>query len=155
MKGFSEVTIQNRPFVVEYKGEHYVVRNANTGRTTRMAKAAIVKKFHLHRDALDRYVAGGFKKPHCNANEDVVLVKRSKNDVESVSFFVTSAVVIACGVALILAVVLGYIDRNSVRPYVAPMAYAAFTVMFLSVEIVEYLPESAMDFVLGIEREEA
>ena len=49
MKGFSEVTIQNRPFVVEYKGEHYVVRNANTGRTTRMAKAAIVKKFHPHR----------------------------------------------------------------------------------------------------------
>lgn len=154
MKGFSEVTIQNRPFVVEYKGEHYVVRNANTGRTTRMAKAAIIKKFHLHADALDRYVAGGFKKPHCNANEDIILVKRSKNDVESVSFFVTSAVVIACGVALILGVVLGYIDRQALRPYVIPMIYAAFAAMFSSIEVVEYLPESVMDFVLGIEREE-
>lgn len=118
MKGFSEVTIQNRPFVVEYKGEHYVVRNANTGRVTRMAKADIIKKFHLHHDALDRHIAGGFKKPHCNANEDIILVKRSKNDVESISFFVTSAVVIACGVALILAVVLGYVDRQTLRPYV-------------------------------------
>lgn len=72
MKGFSEVTIQNRPCVIEYKGEHYVVRYLS-GRTVRMAKAAIIKKFHLHHDALDRYVAGGFKKPHCNANEDVVL----------------------------------------------------------------------------------
>lgn len=155
MKGFSEVTIQNRPFVVEYKGEHYVVRNANTGRVTRMAKADIIKKFHLHHDALDRHIAGGFKKPHCNANEDIILVKRSKNDVESISFFVTSAVVIACGVALILAVVLGYVDRQTLRPYVVPMIYMAFTAMFMSVEIVEYLPESAMDFVLGIEREEA
>lgn len=154
MKGFNEVTICNRPYVVEYKGEHYVVRH-RSGRVTRVAKADIIKKFHLHADALDRYVAGGFKKPHCNANEDIILVKRSKNDVESVSFFVTSAVVIACGVALTLAVVLGYVDRQTLRPYVAPMIYAAFTAMFLSVEIVEYLPESAMDFVLGIEREEA
>lgn len=153
MKGFGEVTIQNRPCVIEYKGEHYVVRYLS-GRTIRMAKAEIIRKFHLHHDALDRYVAGGFKKPHCNANEDIILVKRSKNDVESVSFFVTSAVVIACGVALILAVVLGYVDRQTLRPYVAPMIYMAFTAMFMSVEIVEYLPESAMDFVLGIEREE-
>lgn len=152
MKGFSEVTIQNRPFVVEYKGEHYVVRNANTGRVTRMAKADIIKKFHLHHDALDRHIAGGFKKPHCNANEDIILVKRSKNDVESISFFVTSAVVIACGVALILAVVLGYVDRQTLRPYIIQMISGAFTAMFLSVEIIEYLADE-FDFVLGIERE--
>lgn len=155
MKGYAEVSIQNRGIYVAYKGEHYVVRNANTGRTTRMAKDEIIRKFHLHHDALGRHIAGGFKKPHCNANEDIILVKRSKNDVESISFFVTSAVVIACGVALILAVVLGYVDRQTLRPYVAPMIYMAFTAMFMSVEIVEYLPEPAMDFVLGIEREEA
>lgn len=154
MKGFNYVTVQNRPCVIVYRGEHYAIRYLS-GRTVRMAKAEIIRKFHLHHDALDRYVAVGFKKPHCNANEDVVLVKRSKNDVESVSFFVTSAVVIACGVAVILGVVLGYVDAHTLRPYVVPMACAAFTVMFLSVEIVEYLPESAMDFVLGIEREEA
>lgn len=153
MKGFTEVSIQNRPYVVVYRGEHYAIRH-RSGRTTRMAKAAIIKKFHLHHDALDRYVAGGFKKPHCNADEDVVLVKRSKNDVESVSFFVTSAVVIACGVALILAVVLGYVDRQTLRPYVVPMMCAAFTAMFMSVEAVEYLADE-FDFVLGIEREEA
>lgn len=152
MKGFTEVSIQNRPYVVVYRGEHYAIRH-RSGRTTRMAKAAIIKKFHLHHDALDRYVAGGFKKPHCNADEDIVCIKRSKNDVESVSFFITSAVVIVCGVALILALVLGYIDRNSVRPYVAPMMYAAFTAMFMSVEVVEYLADE-FDFVLGIEREE-
>lgn len=152
MKGFSEVTIQNRPCVIEYKGEHYVVRYLS-GRTIRMAKAEIIRKFHLHHDALDRYVGGGFKKPHCNADEDIVCIKRSKNYVESVSFFITSAVVIVCGVALILALILGYIDRNSVRPYVAPMMYAAFTAMFMSVEVVEYLADE-FDFVLGIEREE-
>lgn len=154
MKGFSEVTIQNRPCSIVYRGEHYVIHWLS-GRTMRMSKERIIKKFHLHANALDRYIGGRFKKPHCNANEDIILVKRSKNDVESVSFFVTSAVVIACGVALTLAVVLGYVDRQTLRPYVAPMIYAAFTAMFLSVEIVEYLPESAMDFVLGIEREEA
>lgn len=60
MKGFTEVTIQNCPFVIEYKGEHYVVRH-RSGRTVRMAKADIIKKFHLHHDALDRYIGGGFK----------------------------------------------------------------------------------------------
>jgi hypothetical protein len=151
MKGFGEVTIQNRPCVIEYKGEHYVVRYLS-GRTVRMAKAAIIKKFHLHHDALDRYVAGGFKKPHCNANEDVVLVKRSKNDVENVSFFITSAIVMTCGAALILAVVLGYVDKQALRPYIIQMISGAFTAMFLSVEIVEYLADE-FDFVLGIERE--
>lgn len=152
MKGYSEVSIQNRGIYVAYKGEHYVVRNANTGRTTRMAKADIIKRFHLHADALDRYVGAGFKKPHCNANEDIVCIKRSKNDVESVSFFITSAVVMTCGVALILAVVLGYVDKQALRPYVVPMISGAFTAMFLSVEIVEYLADE-FDFVLGIERE--
>lgn len=152
MKGFSEVTIQNRPCVIGYKGEHYVVRYFS-GRTVRMSKERIIKKFHLHADALDRYIGGGFKKPHCNANEDIICVKRSKNYVESISFFITSAVVIACGVALILAVILGYVDRQVLRPYVVPMMCAAFTAMFMSVEIVEYLADE-FDFVLGIEREE-
>lgn len=152
MKGFNYVTVQNRPCVIEYKGEHYVVRHRSS-RTVRMAKADIIKKFHLHHDALDRYIGGGFKKPHCNADEDIVRVKRSKNDVESVSFFITSAVVIACGVALILAVILGYVDRQALRPYVVPMMYAGFTAMFVSVEAVEYLADE-FDFVLGIEREE-
>lgn len=151
MKGFSEVTIQNRPCVIEYKGEHYVVRYLS-GRTVRMAKAAIIKKFHLHHDALDRYVAGGFKKPHCNADEDIVCIKRSKNYVENVSFFITSAIVMTCGAALILAVVLGYVDKQALRPYIIQMISGAFTAMFLSVEIVEYLADE-FDFVLGIERE--
>lgn len=154
MKGYEQISIQNRGVYVVYKGEHYAIRNANTGHTVRMAKADIVKKFHLHADALDRYVGAGFKKRHCNANEDIVLVKRSKNDVESISFFITSAVAIVCGVALILGVVLGYIDAHSLRPYVVPMACAAFTAMFLSVEVVEYIADE-FDFVLGIKREEA
>lgn len=152
MKGYEQISIQNRGVYVVYKGEHYAIRNANTGHTVRMAKADIVKKFHLHADALDRYVGAGFKKRHCNANEDVVLVKRSKNDVESVSFFITSAVVMTCGVALIIAVVLGYVDKQALRPYIIQMIYGAFTAMFLSVEIVEYLADE-FDFVLGIERE--
>lgn len=151
MKGFSEVTIQNRPFVVEYKGEHYAIRH-RSGRTVRMAKAEIIRKFHLHYDTLDRYVGAGFKRPHCNADEDIILIKRSKNDVESISFTITSAVVMTCGVALILAVVLGYVDKQALRPYIIQMIYGAFTAMFLSVEIVEYLADE-FDFVLGIERE--
>lgn len=107
MKGFNEVTICNRPYSIVYKGEHYAIRH-RSGRVTRVAKADIIKKFHLHHDALDRYIGGGFKKRRCNANEDIVLIKRSKNDVESISFTITSAVVMTCGVALILALVLGY-----------------------------------------------
>lgn len=152
MKGFTEVTVQNRPCVIVYRGEHYAVRWLS-GRTVRMAKECIIKKFHLYHDALDRYIAGGFKKRHCNANEDVVLVKRYKNDVESAAFIVTSAVVIVCGIALILAVTLGYIDRQTLRPYIIPMISMAFAAMFLSVEAVEYLADE-FDFVLGIKREE-
>lgn len=151
MKGFNEVTICNRPYSIVYKGEHYAIRH-RSGRTVRMAKAEIIRKFHLHYDTLDRYVGAGFKRPHCNADEDIILIKRSKNDVESISFFVTSAVVIACGVALILAVVLGYVDRQTLRPYIIQMISGAFTAMFLSVEIIEYLADE-FDFVLGIERE--
>lgn len=36
MKGYSEISIQNRGVYVAYKGEHYVIRNANTGRTVRI-----------------------------------------------------------------------------------------------------------------------
>lgn len=151
MKGFNYVTVQNRPCVIVYKGEHYAIRWAS-GRTERMVKDKIIKKFHLHHDALDRHIGGGFKKPHCNADEDIVRVKRSKDYVESVSFFITSAVVMTCGVALILAVVLGYVDKQALRPYIIQMIYGAFTAMFLSVEIVEYLADE-FDFVLGIERE--
>lgn len=151
MKGYSEVSIQNRGIYVAYKGEHYAIRH-RSGRVTRVAKADIIKKFHLHHDALDRYIGGGFKKRRCNANEDIVLIKRSKNDVESISFTITYAVVMTCGVALILALVLGYVDAQTLRPYVVPMISMAFTAMFMSVEIVEYLADE-FDFVLGIERE--
>lgn len=89
MKGFSEVTIQNRPCSIVYRGEHYAIRYLS-GRAVRMAKAEIIRKFHLHHDALDRYVAGGFKKTHCNANEDIVRVNRSLWYVENVAFFVTT-----------------------------------------------------------------
>lgn len=58
-----------------------------------------------------------------------------------------------CGAALILAVVLGYVDKQALRPYIIQMISGAFTAMFLSVEIVEYLADE-FDFVLGIEREE-
>lgn len=145
MKGYEQISIQNRPFTVVYKGEHYAVRHLN-GRTERMSKERIIKKFHLHADALDRYVAGGFKKPHCNANEDIVRVIRLKNYVENVSFFITSSIVIVCGIVLILAVILGYVDKQTLRPYVIPMIYAAFAVMFLLVEAVEYLSVEAVEY---------
>jgi hypothetical protein len=115
MKGFSEVTIQNRPCVIVYRGEHYVIRYLS-GRTVRMAKAEIIRKFHLHHDTLDRYVAGGFKKPHCNANEDIVRVNRSLWYVENVAFFVTTLVTMLPQVAVVLAVVIGYINGAALRP---------------------------------------
>lgn len=151
MKGYSEISIQNRGVYVAYKGEHYAIRYSS-GRVERMAKQDIIRKFHLHHDALDRHIGGGFKKRRCNANEDIILIKRSKNDVESISFTITYAVVMTCGVALILALVLGYVDGHMLRPYVVPMISMAFTAMFMSVEIVEYLADE-FDFVLGIERE--
>lgn len=151
MKGYSEISIQNRGVYVVYKGEHYAIRWAS-GRVERMAKQEIIRKFHLHHDALDRFIGGAFKRHWVMANEDVVRVKRYKNEVESAAFIVTSAVVIVCGVALILAVNLGYIDRQTLRPYIVPMISMAFAAMFLSVEAVEYLADE-FDFVLGIERE--
>lgn len=151
MKGYEQISIQNRPCAIVYKGEHYAIRWAS-GRVERMAKQEIIRKFHLHHDALDRFIGGMFKRCWAMANEDVVRIKRSKNDVESVSFFITSAVVITCGIALILAVILGYIDRQTLRPYIVPMISMAFAAMFLSVEAVEYLADE-FDFVLGIERE--
>lgn len=76
-KGFNYVTVQNRPCVIEYKGEHYVIHWLS-GRTMRMSKERIIKKFHLHANALDRYIGGRFKKRRCNANEDIeaVLVEK-------------------------------------------------------------------------------
>lgn len=151
MKGFSEVTIQNRPCVIGYKGEHYVVRYLS-GRTIRMAKAEIIRKFHLHHDALDRYVAGGFKKPHCNANEDVTRVRRSLWYVENVAFFITTAITMLPQVALVLAIVIGYVNGATVRPYVAPMVFGSMAAILASVMLPEVLAER-FDFVLGIERE--
>lgn len=151
MKGYEQIYIQNRPFTIVYKGEHYAICH-RSGRTTRMAKADIIRKFHLHHDALDRYIAGGFKRRWAMANEDVVRVKRSLNDVESIAFLVTSLVVMVPQVFLILAVLLGFIDGHALRPYVVPMVSASFTVMFVAIEIPEYLYDK-YDFVLGIERE--
>lgn len=152
MKGYSEVSIQNRGIYVAYKGEHYAIRNANTGRTVRMAKDEIIRKFHLHHDALDRFIGGGFKRHWAMANEDIVKVARSLNDVESVTFLVTSLVVMVPQVFLILAVLLGFIDGYALRPYVVPMVSASFAAMFAAIEIPEYLYDK-YDFVLGIERE--
>ena len=151
MKGFSEVTIQNRPYVVEYKGEHYVVRH-RSGRAVRMSKERIIKKFHLHADALDRYIGGMFKKPHCNANEDIVRVNRSLWYVENVAFIITTLVTMLPQVAIVLAVLLGFIDGHALRPYVVPMVFGSMAAMFASVMLPEVLAER-FDFVLGIERE--
>ena len=151
MKGFSEVTVQNRPCVISYRGEHYVVRYLS-GRTVRMAKAEIIRKFHLHHDALDRYVAGGFKKPHCNANEDIIRVNRSLVYVENVAFFIATAITMLPQVALVLAIVIGYIDGAVFRPYVAPMVLGSMSLILASVMLPEILAER-FDAVLGIERE--
>lgn len=152
MKGYSEISIQNRGVYVAYKGEHYVIRNANTGRTVRMAKDEIIRKFHLHHDALDRFIGGMFKRCWCNANEDIVKVERSVEYVENVTFFIVSFVVMVPQVFLILAVVLGYINGSALRPYVVPMVSVSFAAMFAAVEIPEILADK-FDFVLGIERE--
>lgn len=152
MKGYEQISIQNRGVYVVYKGEHYAIRNANTGRTTRMAKADIVKKFHLHANALDRHIAGGFKKWHAMANEDIVKVARSLNDVENVTFFIVLAIVMIPQVFLILAVLIGFINGHALRPYVVPMLSASFAAMFGAVVIPEILADK-FDFVLGIERE--
>ena len=151
MKGFTEVTVQNRPCSIVYKGEHYAVRYLS-GRTVRMPKAAIIKKFHLHADALDRYVAGGFKKSHCNADEDIVRVNRSLCYVENVAFFVTTLVTMLPQVALVLAIVIGYVNGATIRPYVAPMVFGSMAAILASVMLPEVLAER-FDFVLGIERE--
>lgn len=152
MKGYEQISIQNRGVYVVYKGEHYAVRNANTGCTTRMAKDEIIRKYHLHHDALDRHIAGGFKRHWANANEDIVKVARSLNDVENVTFLITSLVVMIPQIIMILAVLLGFIDGHALRPYVVPELSASFTAMFAAIEIPEYLYDK-YDFVLGIERE--
>lgn len=151
MKGFTEVTVQNRPCAIVYKGEHYAVRYLS-GRTVRMSKAAIIKKFHLHHDALDRYIGGMFKKARCNANEDIVRVNRSLEYVENVAFFVTTLVTMLPQVFLILAIIIGYIDGHALRPYVVPMVFASFAAILASVMLPEVLAEK-FDFVLGVERE--
>ena len=151
MKGYEQISIQNRPCSIVYKGEHYAICH-RSGRTTRMAKADIIRKFHLHHDALDRYIAGGFKRHWANANEDIVKVARSLNDVENVTFLITSLVVMIPQIIMILAVLLGFIDGHALRPYVVPEIAASFTAMFAAVEIPEYLYDK-YDFVLGIERE--
>lgn len=151
MKGYEHISIQNRPCSIVYKGEHYAIRWAS-GRVERMAKQAIIKKFHLHHDALDRHIGGMFKRHWAMANEDIIRVSRSLNDVESTSFLVTSLVVMIPQVFLIIAILLGYIDGHVLRPYVAPILYLSFTVIFAAIEIPEYLYDK-FDFILGIERE--
>lgn len=151
MKGFSFITVQNRPCVIVYRGEHYAVRWLS-GRTVRMAKAEIIRKFHLHHDALDRYIAGGFKKPHCNADEDIVRVNRSLWYVENVAFFVTTLVTMLPQVALVLVIVIGYVNGATIRPYVAPMVFGSMAAILASVMLPEVLAKK-FDFVLGVERE--
>ena len=151
MKGYEHVSIQNRACVIVYRGEHYAIRYYS-GRTVRMSKERIIKKFHLHHDALERYIGGDFKRCWAMANEDVVKVARSLSDVERFTFLVTSLVVMIPQVFLILAVLLGFIDGHALRPYVVPIVFASFAAMFAAIEIPEYLYDK-YDFVLGIERE--
>lgn len=124
----------------------------NTGRTVRMAKDEIIRKFHLHHDALDRFIGGMFKRCWCNANEDIVKVARSVEYVENVIFFIVSAIVMVPQIILILAIILGYVDGHMLRPYVAPMVALSLAAMFGAVVIPEILADK-FDFVLGIERE--
>lgn len=151
MKGYEQISIQNRPCSIVYKGEHYAIRWAS-GRVERMAKDKIVKKFHLHHDALDRHIGGMFKRHWAMADEDIIKVARSLDEVESTSFLVTSLIVMIPQIIMILAVILGYVDGHTLRPYVVPMLSASFTAMFAAIEIPEYLYDK-YDFVLGIERE--
>ena len=151
MKGYEQISIQNRPCSIVYKGEHYAIRWAS-GRVERMAKDEIIRKFHLHHDALDRHIGGMFKRHWAMANEDVVRVNRSVEYVENVTFFIVSAIVMVPQIILILDVILGYVDGHALRPYVAPMIYTSFAAMFAAVEIPEILADK-FDFVLGIERE--
>lgn len=151
MKGYEQISIQNRPCSIIYKGEHYAIRWAS-GRVERMAKQEIIRKFHLHHDALDRFIGGMFKRHWAMANEDVVKVARSVEYVENVTFFIVSAIVMVPQIIMILAVLLGYADAHTLRPYVVPEIAASFTAMFVAVEIPDYLVDK-FDFVLGIERE--
>ena len=151
MKGYEQISIQNRGVYIVYKGEHYAIR-WTSGRVERMAKDEIIRKFHLHKDALDRHIGGMFKRHWAMANEDVVRVNRSVEYVENVTFFIVSAIVMIPQIILILAVILGYVDGHVLRPYVAPMIYTSFAAMFAAVEIPEILADK-FDFVLGIERE--
>lgn len=152
MKGYEQISIQNRGVYVVYKGEHYAIRWAS-GRVERMAKQDIIRKFHLHHDALDRFIGGMFKRHWAMANEDIVKVARSLNEVESTSFLVTSLIVMIPQIIMILAVLLGFVDGHALRPYVVPMLSASFTAMFAAIEIPEYLYDR-YDWVLGVEREE-
>lgn len=151
MKGYEQISIQNRPCAIVYKGEHYAIRWAS-GHVERMAKQDIIRKFHLYHDALDRYIAGGFKRHWAMANEDVVRVKRSLWCVENVAFFVTTAITMLPQVALVLAVLLGFIDGHALRPYVVPMVFGSMAAILASVMLPEVLAEK-FDFVLGVERE--
>lgn len=151
MKGYEQISIQNRGVYVVYKGEHYAIRWAS-GRVERMAKQDIIRKFHLHHDALDRFIGGMFKR-HWAMAEDIVKVARSLNEVESTSFLVTSLIVMIPQIIMILAVLLGFVDGHALRPYVVPMLSASFTAMFAAIEIPEYLYDR-YDWVLGVEREE-
>lgn len=151
MKGYEQISIQNRPCSIVYKGEHYAIRWAS-GRVERMAKQEIIRKFHLHHDALDRFIGGMFKRHWAMANEDVVRVNRSLNYVENVTFFIVSFIVMIPQVFLILAVIIGYIDGHALRPYVAPMVFGSMFAMFGAGVIPEILADR-FDFVLGIEIE--
>lgn len=151
MKGFAEIHIENRPLIIIYTGEHYAIRNIITGRTTRMAKDKIIKKFHLHRDALDRHIAGGFKKCRCNADEDIVSVKRGEWDVYTICFYASAAVGYAVGLALIALYLMGYTAEVRECGIQALAGIIGFVLIntFLPDALMRYFP----DFAFGIKRE--
>lgn len=149
MKGFAEIHFENSPFVIVYTGEHYAIRNIATGRTTRMAKQEIIKKFHLHADALDRYIAGGFKKCRCNADEDIVSVKRGEWDVHKICFFASASVAYAVGLTFIALYLMGYTLRGCGTQFLAGIISPMLAGAIVPDVAMKYFP----DFAFGIKRE--
>lgn len=152
MKGYSEVSIQNRGIYVAYKGEHYVVRNANTSRTTRMAKDEIIRKFHLHHDALDRHIAGGFKKSEAYPNTNIVSVKRHIYDVQNVMYGFAAVYAV---ISFVLVGIYAYTTKNTVS--IIELFSGMFVSAFIAAEgdEIDKLSESVTDFLCGVKREEA
>ena len=148
MKGFNQVYISNRGWSVLYRGEHYCIKYA--GKTVRMTKEKIIKKLHLHADALDRYVGGGFIKKHAMADEDIIRVKRDLYSLKQDCFFTSVAIFTMVQLVYALLVRVGFIDKDPGTIFLIQL------VCFIGVLASVILPgklADKFDFILGIERE--